>query len=59
MAIIKIQQEDYNELLKQANKYQELESAWRDNQKQDTIFFLRKCKEVIEGVEIPKRKKMS
>lgn len=47
-----------NELIKQAEKYQQIEQAWKDGQGEETIFFLRKCKEVIEGVEIPKRKKM-
>ncbi|MGD7046984.1 hypothetical protein FZC83_01980 [Rossellomorea marisflavi] len=59
MTTLKVQESEYNELIKKANKYQELEDAWYENQKEETIFFLRKCKEVIEGVEISKRKRMT
>lgn len=43
--------------VEQANKYQELEKAWHEGQKEDTIIFLRKCKEIIEDFEMPKRKR--
>ena len=45
-------------LVEQAEKYQKIERAWTTEQEKETIFFLRICKEVIEGVELPKKKKM-
>lgn len=45
-------------LVEQAEKYQKIERAWTTEQKKETIFFLRICKEVIEGVELPTKKKM-
>lgn len=43
-----------------AGKYEKIQAAWFKGieEKEQTIFFLRKCKEVIEDFEIPKEKPM-
>lgn len=41
-----------------ADKYKDIEKAWNELKDQDVIFFIRKCKEIIEDFEIPTRKKM-
>lgn len=53
----KISLKDYLWLVKRAEKYEELEQSWNQGieEKQDTIIFLRKCKEVIEDFKIETR----
>ena len=52
---------DMKWLIEQAEKYQKIEQSWKEGIKknEETIFFLRKCKEVIENFKIETRKKMS
>lgn len=56
-----VQSEHFQWLLEQAEKYQKIEQSWKKGveEHKETIFFLRTCKEVIEGFKIETRKRMS
>lgn len=53
---VSIEEMDY--MMQYAKKYQQLHEAWFNGIENNdpTIFFLRKCKEVIEDFEMPTRK---
>lgn len=53
--------EDLYWLIEQTEKYQKIEQSWKEGieENKDTVFFLRKCKEVIEDFKTETRKKMS
>jgi len=48
---------DVEWLIEQTEKYQKIKQSWENEQNSNALFFLRTCKEVIEDMEIPKRKK--
>jgi len=52
--------EEMDCMMKYAKKYEELHNQWYKsiNDKDDVIMFIRKCKEIIEDFEIPRRKSM-
>jgi len=55
---VSLSKKEFDWLIEQAEKYIQIEQAWSEYQDKETLFFLRKCKQVIENVEIPKRKSM-
>lgn len=56
---VSIEEMDY--MMQCAMKYQQLHEAWFKGVENDdpTLFFLRKCKEVMENIQVPTRTKMT
>lgn len=50
-----VSKEHFLWLLEHVEKYQKIKDSWKSDKDKETIHFLRVCKEVIEGIEIPKR----